>query len=56
MAVWGTSSPLQERWFTDTSLGVNKVFFVVPIFLKDLKVYYQKENKFDTVNNFKTLL
>ena len=56
MAVCNTSSPLQKRLHPDTSVGVNKVFVVLVIFLKDLKVYYKKENKFDAVNNFKTLL
>ena len=58
MAVCSTSSLLQKRLYPDTSLGVNKAFVVVfvVIFLKDLKVYYKKENKFDAVNNFKTLL
>ena len=56
MAVCNTSSLLQKRLYPDTSVGVNKVFVVLVIFLKDLKVYYKKENKFDAVNNFKTLL
>ena len=57
MAVCSTSSLLQKRLYPDTSLGVNKAFVVVVvIFLKDLKVYYKKENKSDAVSNFKTLL